>query len=132
MGPLRVLVVDDNPTLLRSVGRLLASMSDVEVVGEAASGRAALDMAAQLRPDLVLMDLTMPEMDGLEAARRLSARPGAPTIIMMTVHDLQEYREAARAAGTYALLTKSDLVERLQPMIRRLQLDRGRGGAGPA
>ncbi len=99
VAPLRAIVVDDNPVFLRSASRLLASIQGVEVVGAVTSGKAALAEAALARPDLVLLDLAMPEMDGLEVTRQLSARPGAPQIIIMTVHDLPKYREVARASG---------------------------------
>jgi DNA-binding NarL/FixJ family response regulator len=131
MNRLRVIVVDDNLTLLRSVGDLLASMPGIEVVGEANSGRAALEMAARLRPELVLMDLAMPGIDGRELTRRLSVRPGAPKVIMMTLYDLTEYRDAAQAAGVHGFLDKSDLVTHLQPMIRRLLPDRFGDESGP-
>jgi DNA-binding NarL/FixJ family response regulator len=120
MDPLRAIVVDDNLTLLRSVGRLMASMPGVEVVGEATSGRAALAMVARLRPDLVLMDMTMPGIDGPELTRLLSVQPGAPTVIMMTLHDMTEYRDAARAAGAHGFLNKLDLVTHLNALIRSL------------
>jgi len=124
MNLVRVIVVDDNLTLLRSVGRLMASMPGVELVGEASSGRAALEMVARLRPDLVLMDLVMPGIDGRELTRLLLVQPEAPLVIMMTLHDLPEYRDVARAAGAHGFLNKSDLGMQLQPMIRRLLRDR--------
>ena len=132
MSPLRVIVVDDNPTLLRSVVRLLVAMPDVEVIGQATSGLGALELAAQLRPDLLLIDVAMPTMDGLEATRRLSIQPGAPTILLMSVHDLVEYRDAARAAGAHDFLTKSRIAEDLAPMIQSLLLKRSGDESGPA
>ncbi len=123
MGCLRVLVVDDNPLLLRSIKRLLTALSDVEVVGEACSGLAALELAAALRPDVVLMDLAMPEMDGLEATRRLAALPQPPRVVIMTMHDSSVYRVAALAAGAFEFLFKADLVKTLRPLFLRLKSD---------
>jgi len=124
MKLVRVIVVDDNLTLLRSVGCLVASMPGVEVVGETTSGRAALEMVARLRPDLVLLDLVMPGMDGRQLTRLLLVQPEAPVVIMMTLYDLPEYRDAARAAGAHGFLNKSDLGTHLQSMIRLLLHDR--------
>jgi len=124
MNLVRVIVVDDNVTLLRSVGRLVALMPGVEVIGEATSGRAALELVGRLRPDLVLIDLVMPGIDGRELTRLLLFQPAAPLVIMMTLHDLPEYRDAARAAGAHGFVNKSDLGTHLQPMIRRLLRER--------
>lgn len=119
-SPCRVVVVDDNPTLLKTAARLLASFPGVVVVAEAASGAGALEAVDRHGPDLVLMDLAMPGMDGLEAARRLAARPGPPAVIIMTVNDLPQYRDAALAAGARGFIAKSDLAEQLLPTIRTL------------
>ncbi len=124
MKLVRVIVVDDNLTLLRSVGCLVASMPGVEVVGETTSGRAALEMVARLRPDLVLLDLVMPGMDGRQLTRLLLVQPEPPVVIMMTLYDLPEYRDAARPAGAHGFLNKSDLGTHLQSMIRLLLHDR--------
>jgi DNA-binding NarL/FixJ family response regulator len=117
------MVADDNPVMLRSVIRLLTTIPGVKVIGEANSGRDLLKGVAELHPDLVLVDLTMPGIDGLEATRQLSAQSRAPVIIMITVHDLPEYREAARSAGAHDFLVKSELSWRLEPAIRRLLPD---------
>jgi DNA-binding NarL/FixJ family response regulator len=114
------MVADDNPVMLRSVVRLLATIPGIRVIGEVQSGRDLLIGVAELDPDLVLVDLTMPGIDGLEATRRLAAQPRTPVIIMITVHDLPEYRDAARSAGAHDFLAKSELSWRLEPAIRRL------------
>jgi DNA-binding NarL/FixJ family response regulator len=121
--PWRAVVVDDHPKLLTIAARLLASIPGVEVVGEATSGQAALEAVDRLRPDLVLMDLTMPGMDGLEATRRLVARPDAPEVIIMTVHDLPQYRDAALAAGARRFVAKAELAEQLRQAILGLSSD---------
>jgi DNA-binding NarL/FixJ family response regulator len=126
--PWRAVVVDDHPKLLTIATRLLASIPGIEVIGEATSGLGALEAVDRLRPDLVLMDLAMPGMDGLEATRRIVARPGAPAIIIMTIHDLLPYRDAALAAGASRFVAKADLAEKLSPAIRSLPPDPGSVG----
>jgi DNA-binding NarL/FixJ family response regulator len=116
----RTLLVDDNRDWLAALTALLDSYEEVDVVGLASTGRQALEWCAALRPDLVLMDVRMPEMDGLEAARRLKAAAGAPRVILMTLYALPEYREAALAAGADGLLFKGHVGQELAPLIRAL------------
>lgn len=118
MSALRVLAVDDNPIALRSVSRLLTSMPGVEVIGEANSAPEALELVKRLGPDLIVMDITMPEMDGFEATRVLARQQVRPIVILTTVHDLPIYANAARDAGADAFLVKSDLVDQLAPLIK--------------
>ena len=120
MPPLRVLLVDDSPEFLESAAYFLSLHPLVEVIGRALSGPDALEMASQLRPDLVLMDWAMPEMTGLEAARRLKARPGAPHVVILTLHDNPQYRAAAQAAGTDGFISKADFGAQLPPLIHEL------------
>ncbi|MDG3005721.1 response regulator [Paludisphaera mucosa] len=123
----RAVVVDDHPKLLEIVKRLLATIPGVEVVGEAVSGREAVEAVDRLRPDLVLMDMTMPDMDGLEATRRIVARPNAPAVVIMTVHDMPRYRDAALAAGARVFLSKSLLADQLRRVIADLSPGPGAG-----
>jgi DNA-binding NarL/FixJ family response regulator len=125
--PLRLLLVDDSHVFLGTLQRLLDTMSTVDVVGAATSGREALALIERLKPEIVLTDLTMPEMDGLELTRRLTAWPERPTIIMMSTHDLPTYREATREAGADAFVTKADLVNQLEPLMRHLLKSRPGG-----
>ena len=101
MIPICILVVDDNSEFLESVVRVLSSDQHLEIVGRAHSGREALEQVARLQPDLVLMDWTMPEMNGLEVTRQLKAQPDAPLIIMLTLHDTLEHRAVATAVGAW-------------------------------
>src|SRR5207244_5806865 len=98
----------------------LAGEPEVEVVGRASSGRGALEQVPLLKPDLVLMDLTMPGMNGLEATRRLKARPDGPRVILLTLHDNPEYRAAAAAVQADGFVSKSDLGLHLLPLIHNL------------
>ncbi len=84
---LRILLVDDNAQFLEVAARTLATVPAIEIVGRALSGRDALEQVTQLQPDLVLMDVAMPNMNGLEATRHIKAQPGAPRVVMLTLHD---------------------------------------------
>ncbi len=125
MKPIRrVIVVDDNPTFLKVAARLMRSLPHIEMVAEATSGAEAIKLAAELHPDLVLMDLEMPEMDGLEATRSLHTRPTPPAVFLMSVHDVSLYRNAATAAGAVRFLAKSDLVTELGIAVAALAASR--------
>jgi DNA-binding NarL/FixJ family response regulator len=121
--PVRTLLVDDSTLFLDAAAAFLAGDPAVELVGRAGSGHAALDEAARLRPDLVLMDWVMPGLDGLEATRRLKARSEAPRVILLTLYENPEYREAAAGAGADAFVAKADLGRHLLPLIHSLFAD---------
>ncbi len=113
----RVLVVDDQ-ALVRSGFRLVLEASgQIDVVGEAADGAEALTLATAQAPDVVLMDLRMPVMDGLEATRRLLAEPGAPRVVVLTTFDLDEHVYDAMKAGASGFLLKDVRPERLVAAI---------------
>jgi two-component system NarL family response regulator len=116
----RILVVDDSPIFLAATAALLDRASGIEVVGTARSGREAIERVPELEPDLVLMDLEMPEMSGLEAARHLAERPHRPRVVTMTAHEDEEYRAAALAAPVDGFVFKSDLGLQLVPLIHAL------------
>ncbi|MFO0950132.1 MAG: response regulator transcription factor [Isosphaeraceae bacterium] len=121
--PWRAIVVDDNPRFLRSGVRLLGSIDHVVVVGEASSGEGAVRAVATLRPDLVLMDLTMPGVDGIAATRRIASEKDPPLIIINTFLYMLEYRDDAVAAGACGFLNKARLAETLPALIRSLRLE---------
>jgi DNA-binding NarL/FixJ family response regulator len=123
--PCRVLIVDDSPFFLEAARCLVTSFPEIVVVGAATSGREALEQAVFLQPDLVLTDLAMPDVDGLEVVRQLARRPRRPRVILMTAYDDPEYRAAAERAGACAFVTKSDLAARLLPLIHALIPDCG-------
>jgi DNA-binding NarL/FixJ family response regulator len=106
MTPIRVLVADDHAILREGICSLLERQDDITVVGEAANGQEALAQAAALRPDIVLMDLAMPEMNGLEATRRLRRAQPAVKVLVLTQHDNQEYIAPALAAGAAGYVLK--------------------------
>jgi DNA-binding NarL/FixJ family response regulator len=101
----RVLLVDDQPLLLLGFRLVLEAQPDIEVVGEAGDGRQAVAMTRALRPDVVLMDVRMPVMDGIEATREIVAA-GAARVLVLTTFDLDEYVYAALRAGASGFLLK--------------------------
>jgi DNA-binding NarL/FixJ family response regulator len=116
---IRVLLVDDQALLRAGLRMILENADDMEVVGEAADGGAATTMAVRARPDVVLMDIRMPEVDGLEATRRIrAALPDGPRILVLTTFDLDEYVYAALRAGAGGFLLKDALAADLLSAIR--------------
>jgi DNA-binding NarL/FixJ family response regulator len=114
-----ILIVDDSVSIRRSLTRLLELQSDLEVVGQAENGVEAIEQAHRLRPDLIVLDLSMPVMNGLEAARQLSKDLPSSRIVMLTNHAVDGLRGAATAAGVHAVHPKDAAID-LLPLIRRL------------
>jgi DNA-binding NarL/FixJ family response regulator len=118
--PKSVLVVDDNAIIRRMLCHLFASEADFEVCGEAENGRDAIEKAQALHPDLVVMDLSMPVMNGIDAARALKkSLPTVPLIVFSVYADVFSEKEA-RAAGVSALVSKSERVSVLIAKARVL------------
>ncbi|MEV0644293.1 response regulator transcription factor [Phytomonospora sp. NPDC050363] len=115
--PPRVLIADDQE-LVRTGFRLILTARGVDVVGEAGDGAEAVTAEMRLRPDVVLMDIRMPNMDGLEAARRILARSTACRVIMLTTFDLDRYVYAALASGASGFLLKDVTAEHLAAAVR--------------
>jgi DNA-binding NarL/FixJ family response regulator len=121
MPKIRVLLVDDHAILRDGIRSLLALQEDIQVVGEAADGQEALEKAGQLQPDVVLMDIAMPGMDGLEATRRLKqARPGIKVLIL-TQHANKEYILPALQAGAAGYVLKKSGGAEMVAAIRAVQ-----------
>lgn len=117
---LRVLVVDDNESVRRSLCRLLQSEDNIEVVCEALDGADALNKAREYLPDVVLLDVTMPTMDGLEAAGILRQEVPSTQIVIVSQHDSRGFRWAALAAGVSGYVVKSNAGQELIPELRRI------------
>ncbi|SEG57726.1 two component transcriptional regulator, LuxR family [Actinacidiphila yanglinensis] len=113
-----VLVVDDQPLQRYGFRLLLGSVAGTQVVGEAGHGAEAVRKAAELRPDVVLMDVRMPGMDGIEATRRITATGDRSRVLVLTTFDLDEYVHAALRAGASGFLLKDARPEELLSGIR--------------
>lgn len=117
--PITVLVVDDEARIRRFARLLLESDSKVSVVGEADNGRAAADMARELSPDIILMDISMPEMNGLEAAKKILHDCPNIRIIMTTAMGTEPYRRVSMSLGASDFLDKSTLDSELIEAVHR-------------
>ncbi len=115
---IRIVLVDDHTMVRQSLARLLGEAPDLEIVGEAADGKTALDLVEQIRPDVVLMDINMPVMNGIEATRALRAAYPAVCVIGLSMYEDSEQSQAMRNAGAAAYLTKSDISDNLLKSIR--------------
>ena len=115
---IRVLIADDQALVRDGFGMILDAQPDMEVVGQASDGREAVEMARALTPDVVLMDIRMPEVDGVEATRRLVADPTSPRILMLTTFDQNEYVYDAMKAGASGFLLKDVRRDELVNAVR--------------
>lgn len=120
-----VLIADDQRMLRAGLRSLLEREDDIEVVGEAGDGEEAIAESLRLRPDLVLMDVRMPVLDGIAATARLTAREGSPRIVILTTFDLDEYVFQALRAGASGFMLKDASAEELAAAVRTV-------GAGEA
>ncbi len=119
--PIRVLLADDQQLVRTGFRMILRAEPDIEVVGEAADGAQAVDAVRRLSPDVVVMDIRMPIMNGLQATRRITALPpGGPRVLILTTFDLDEYVYQALRAGAAGFLLKDGPAEQLVAAIRAL------------
>ena len=123
MTPLRILIADDQALVRAGFRMILEVEEDIEIVGEVSDGAQAVDAARELDPDVVLMDIRMPEMDGIEATRLITASDGeedgaGPKVLMLTTFDLNEYVYEALRAGASGFLLKDVPPEQLAAGIR--------------
>ena len=118
MTPIRLLVADDHTLVRAGLRGLLEGLTGVEVVGEAGDGHEALRLAAQLRPDIVLVDIGMPGLNGLEVAGRLATQDNAVRVLILSMHTSEEYVLRALRAGCAGYLLKRSAVSELEVAIR--------------
>ena len=119
MEPIQVLLVDDEPKVLRGLRMRLNVEPDIHVVGEASDGSTAIDMASLLAPDVVLMDVNMPVMDGIAATRELLVRLPGSAVVMLSLHDDNGTMNSALAAGAIAFVAKHQMDDSLLTAIRQ-------------
>ena len=117
VAPLRVVIADDQ-ALMRTGFRMILKAAGIDVVGEAGDGAKAVSMVRKLRPDVVLMDIRMPDMDGLQATRRIVAEIPDCRVLILTTFDLDRYVYAALAAGASGFLLKDVTAEHLVASVR--------------
>ncbi len=116
----RLLIVDDDPLVRSALTFMLGGQPDLEIVGEAGDGDEGLAMASRLRPDVVLMDIRMPGMNGLDATRRLMATDDPPRVLVLTTFDADEYVVEALAAGADGFLLKDTAPPQVVEAIRKV------------
>lgn len=118
MKRIRVLLVDDQPLLIFGLRMMIDDAPEMEFTGSACNGRQAVALARDLRPDIVVMDVRMPEMDGIRATRIITAEPEAPKVLVLTTFDEDEYVYGALRAGASGFLVKSMALEDILGAIR--------------
>ncbi len=117
---IRTIVVDDSPSALRATCSVVARQPELSLVGTASNGREALDLARAVEPDLVLLDLEMPVMDGIEAAAHLHREHPALRVVIVTVHDTPELRRLCRERGARGFIVKDSLNDELPKVLQDL------------
>lgn len=130
---IRLVIVDDNASYRAALGALLAQIGGVTLVGQSETAEHALELVAQLQPELVLVDVVLPGINGFALTTRLKELAAPPRVIVLTMHNLESYRAAALAAGADDFLAKDRVVEQLHQTIQRLfPVSPHTNGAGPA
>jgi DNA-binding NarL/FixJ family response regulator len=121
MKPTRVLLVDDHEVVRKGLRALIDSRPEFEIVGEAVNGRDAIEKTKRLRPDVVILDLSMPEMSGLEATRQIVKNVPQTQVLVLTIHDSENMASAALQAGARGYVLKSDAGRELLTALTSLR-----------
>ena len=116
--PIRVLLADDHDILREGLKALLSMQGEMVIVGEAYTGREAVELAERLKPDVILLDISMPELDGLEACRRICAHHSQVRVLILTMHEREEYLRQALEAGAAGYLVKRTAAAELRLAVR--------------
>ena len=119
---IRVLIVDDIPETRDHLTKLLGFETDIEVVGSASSGKEAIELAVKLQPDVVLMDINMPDMDGISATEQMAARAPGAAVVMMSVQGEADYLRRSMLAGAREFLVKPFSSDELTTSIRQVHI----------
>ena len=119
---IKVLIADDHPLMRRGIRNLLEAEQDMSVVGEAGDGEEAIELVSRKGPDVVLMDVGMPKIDGLTATRRIKAESPYTNVLVLTIHDEQEYVDGLLKAGANGYVLKSSYGPNLVEAIRAVSL----------
>ena len=117
---MRTILVDDHKQFLDALAALLRRQPGIELVGEAYDGARGLALAAELKPDLVLVDFSMPDMNGAEVAQALKSSAKPPIVVIVSNHDGQEYQDRAMQCGSDGYVVKSEVADQLLPLLSRL------------
>jgi DNA-binding NarL/FixJ family response regulator len=123
---IRVLLADDHTMMREGLALLLRQEPDIEMVGEAFDGEGAVELAGRLRPDVVVMDVTMPRLNGIEATRRIVAELAGVSVIALSMHEEADMAAAMRAAGASDYVTKDSPPDVLVAAIRACAAGRGK------
>jgi DNA-binding NarL/FixJ family response regulator len=126
-APAQLLIVDDHDLMRETTRLMLEGEQDLEVVGEAVNGRHALELCRQLRPDLVLMDVRMPEMDGLTATRAIKEELPAISVLLVTAYESDDYRWEGASAGAAGYILKDAPRQQLLEAVRKALGQSGEG-----
>ena len=118
-----ILTVDDDRRFLEIVKCHLEKDPDLSIVGQATDGEQAIRLARELQPDVVLMDISMPRLNGLEATRQIKSRQPNTKIVIVTLHDEEPYQKAAAENGADSFLCKKTLLKSLIPTIRQVMAE---------
>jgi DNA-binding NarL/FixJ family response regulator len=118
--PARVLIVDDHDIVRQGVRRILETQNVWEVAGEAANGKEALRLAQELRPDAIVMDITMPVMNGLDATREITRKNSDSKVLILTMHENPTLVLPIKRSGAKGLLTKSSASRELTPALQAI------------
>lgn len=118
--PAKILIVDDHEVVRQGIRTILKSRPQWEICGEAINGKDAIQMAKKLAPDVIIMDITMPEMSGIEATRELTRQKIASAVLIFTMHESRNLAETVREAGARGFVLKSHAARDLLDALERL------------